>query len=94
MEQVKNTSLEEAAKEYASDYPAYNNEQAIAKYAFKRGAEWGRKAMRDMMIEDAVEGEIGYWNQTGLSILPDKSLERLGYNESTRVKIIMLPIND
>lgn len=33
-------SLEEAAEEYASDYPAYNDEQAIAKYAFKRGAEW------------------------------------------------------
>ena len=33
-------SLEEAAEEYASDYPAWNDEQVIAKYAFKRGAEW------------------------------------------------------
>ena len=35
--------LEEAAEEYASDYPAWNDEQAIAKYAFKRGAEWMAK---------------------------------------------------
>lgn len=35
------SSLDEAAEEYASDYPAYNDEQIIAKYAFKRGAEFG-----------------------------------------------------
>lgn len=32
--------LDEAAEYYASNYPAYNDEQVIAKYAFKRGAEW------------------------------------------------------
>ena len=32
--------LEEAAKEYASDYPAWNDDQHIAKYAFIAGAKW------------------------------------------------------
>lgn len=51
-------SLEEAAEEYASDYPACNDEQAIAKYAFKRGAEWQKK----QMLKEAVNGiaRIGY----------------------------------
>lgn len=39
--------LDEAAEEYASDYPAYNDEQAIAKYAFKRGAEWAFGQMKE-----------------------------------------------
>ena len=33
----------EAAEAYASNYPAYNDEQVIAKYAFKRGAEWQKE---------------------------------------------------
>ena len=42
-EEKETPELEEAAEEYASDYPAYNDEQAVAKYAFKRGAEWQAK---------------------------------------------------
>ena len=41
------------------------------------------------MMKDAVEGEIGYWNQRGLSIRLDQSLERLGYDEDTKVRIII-----
>ena len=37
------SDLDEAAEKYASVYPAYNNEQDIVKYAFKRGAEWMAK---------------------------------------------------
>ena len=42
------------------------------------------------MIEEAVEGEIGYWNQRGLSIRLDQSLEKIGYDEDTKVKIIII----
>lgn len=55
---------------------------------FIAGTEW----QKGQMMKDAVEGEIGYWNQRGLSILLDKSLEKLGYDEGTKVKIII--IND
>ena len=33
-------NLDKAAEVYASKYPAYNDEQAIAEYAFKAGAQW------------------------------------------------------
>ena len=42
------------------------------------------------MLADAQEGEVGYWNQTGLSIRLDKSLEKLGCSEGDKVKIIIL----
>lgn len=38
--------------------------------------------------------EIGYWNQRGLSIRLDKSLERLGYDMDTKVKVIVIKQND
>ena len=41
------------------------------------------------MMKDAVEGEIGYWNQRGLSIRLDQSLEKLGYDEDTKVEVII-----
>lgn len=34
-----------------------------------------------------ADGEIGYWNQTGLSILPDKSLKKLGFDMDEKVVI-------
>ena len=45
---------------------------------------------KEQMMKDAVEGEIGYWNQRGLSIRLDQSLEKLGYGEDTKVKIIIV----
>lgn len=53
---------------------------------FQKGIEEGKR----LMMEDAVEGEIGYWNQRGLSIRLDQSLEKLGYDEDTKVKIIIM----
>ena len=53
---------------------------------FQKGVEEGKR----LMMEEAVEGEIGYWNQRGLSIRLDQSLERLGYDEDTKVKIIIV----
>ena len=57
---------------------------------FQKGVEEGKR----LMMEDAVEGEIGYWNQRGLSIRFDKSLEKLGYDMDTKVKIIIIKDND
>lgn len=57
---------------------------------FQKGVEEGKR----LMMEEAVEGEIGYWNQRGLSIRLDKSLERLGYDMDTKVKIIIIKGND
>lgn len=53
---------------------------------FHKGVEEGKR----LMMKDAVEGEIGYWNQRGLSIRLDQSLEKLGYGEDTKVKIIIV----
>lgn len=57
---------------------------------FHKGVEEGKR----LMMEDAVEGEIGYWNQRGLSIRLDQSLERLGYDTDTNVRIIIIKDND
>lgn len=57
---------------------------------FLKCYEQGKVDMRVEMMKDAVEGEIGYWNQRGLSIRLDKSLERLGYDMDTKVKIIIV----
>lgn len=57
---------------------------------FQKGIEEGKR----LMMEEAVEGEIGYWNQRGLSIRLDKSLERLGYDMDTKVKIVIVKQDD
>jgi len=57
---------------------------------FNRGVAEGRRLEREDMMKEAVEGEVGYWNQRGLSILLDKSLEKLGYDENTKVKLIIV----
>lgn len=57
---------------------------------FWDGVNEGKKAMEEQMTKDAVEGEIGYWNQRGLSIRLDQSLEKLGYDEDIKVKIIIV----
>ena len=61
---------------------------------FLKCYEQGKVDMRVEMMKDAVEGEIGYWNQRGLSIRLDKSLERLGYDMDTKVKILIVKNDD
>lgn len=56
---------------------------------FLKCYEQGKVDMKVEMMKDAVEGEIGYWNQRGLSIRLDKPLERLGYDMDTKVKIVI-----
>ena len=119
MNEIKQTSLKEAAEEYAyRGIPdeIKQNVKPIADEIIKQfiaGAEWqkeqmmdewlkdrdgcfwdgvneGKKAMEEQMMKCAVDGEIGYWNQSGLSIRLDQSLEKLGYGEDTKVKIIIV----
>ena len=54
------------------------------------GYDEGIAKGKEQMTKDAVEGEVGYWNQTGLSIRLDQSLEKLGYDMDTKVKIIIV----
>lgn len=61
---------------------------------FWDGVNEGKKAMEEQMMNRAVDGEIGYWNQSGLSIRLDQSLEKLGYDEDTKVKIIIVKEDD
>ena len=57
---------------------------------FQKGVEEGKR----LIMEDAVDGEIGYWNQSGLSIRLDQSLAKLGYDMDTKVKIIIVKEDD
>jgi len=71
--------LDEAAEMYEeeriSDY-GYRGEWSGA---FIAGAEWDRSQ------GETQDAEVGYWNQLGLSILLDKSLERLGFSDGDKV---------
>ena len=53
--------------------------------SFKAGAKW--------MEEQGEEAEVGYWNQTGLSIRLDKALERLGYEDGDKVIVQIRKVN-
>lgn len=102
-EEKPSEDLEEAAEEYASDYPAYNDEQAIAKYAFKRGAEWqekqdlrwageihknGYNLCKEQMLKNAVEGEVE--NSCFGIVYLRKNLMNEGYSTGDKVKILIL----
>lgn len=50
----------------------------------------GSEAMREQIMKDAITADIGYYNQHGLSLYPEKSLERLGFNERDKVKVIII----
>lgn len=86
-------SLEEAAEKSAMQYyvdggysPFQNIETSAHKVGFIAGAKW----QKNQMMKKTVDGEVGYWNQVGLSILLDKSLEKMGYDENTKVKLIIV----
>lgn len=82
---AQEVDLEKAAEEYASDYPAYNDEQAIAKYAFKRGAEW----QKSQMLKDAVEGFVNYYEDSGGKLMAEAQVG-CPYHFGDRVKIIIV----
>ncbi len=60
----------------------------------EKASGWGYNLCKEQMMNRAVDGEIGYWNQTGLSIRLDQSLEKIGYDEDTKVKIIIVKQDD
>lgn len=72
------SNLEEAADYYASKSWVYGGVfHEAAKNTFKAGAEW--------MASQGETAEVGYWNQRGLSLRLDQSLEKLGYKDGDKV---------
>ena len=86
-EEKPSEELKDAAVKWEPKYGIQVSELIIhdIRDAFIAGAEW----QKSQMTKDVEEGEIGYWNQTGLSIRLDQSLEKLGYDEDTRVEVII-----
>ena len=53
---------------------------------FWRGIQYAR----EMMMKEAEPAEIGYFNHRGLSILTEKSIERMPVSEGDKVRIIII----
>lgn len=90
-EEPVNDDLEDAARVYCVDarkgYPRVMDEtDRYICNAFKVGANW----QKEQMMNNAEPAEVGFWNQRGLSILFDKSLERLGLKEDEKVKVLII----
>lgn len=50
----------------------------------------GMRYAREQMMKEAEPAEIGYFNHRGLSILTEKSIERMPVSEGDKVKIIIV----
>lgn len=50
----------------------------------------GADQMKEQMMKEAEPAEIGYFNQRGLSILTDKSIEKMPVSEGDKVRIIII----
>ncbi len=86
-------TIEEKALEVypTEEYVSYQIDGVIDKNETKRkcfieGAKW----MKEQIMKDAITADIGYYNQHGLSIYPEKSLEKLGFDEHDNVKIVVI----
>lgn len=66
----------------------------LIEIAYNDGITIGNTKQKEQMMKMAVEGEIGYWNQRGLSIRLEQSLEKIGYDEDTKVKVIIVKQDD
>ncbi len=53
-------------------------------------AEYFANWQKQQMMKNSEPAEVGYWNQRGLSIHFDKSLERLGLEEDDKVKVLII----
>jgi len=60
---------------------------SLDRNALRKGFYWGCKAGAEWMASQGETAEVGYWNQRGLSLRLDKSLEKLGYKEGDKVII-------
>ena len=84
--------LDEAAEEYSFNIPSVLFERMqdeVDMETWKEEIENAFKAGTKWMAEqgETEEAEVGYWNQRGLSIHLDKSLEKLGFEEGDKVII-------
>ena len=86
-EEKPSEDLNDEIKKFIEEYGYERGEdKLLIAIVARHFAEW----QKEQMMKDAVEGEIGYWNQRGLSIRLDQSFEKLGYGEDTKVKIIIV----
>ena len=82
---MKQEELNKAAEDSWALYEYREHPQGLYASCYQDGFIAGAKwAMEQGVVAD---GEIGYWNQTGLSILLDKSLEKLGFDMDEKVII-------
>lgn len=64
-EEPASEELEKAAEDYSNNLDnIYGSIGKQTRYAFKAGAQW----QKEQMMEQAIDGEIGYWNLHGLSV--------------------------
>ena len=58
---------------------------SLDRNALRKGFYWGCKAGAEWMASQGETAEVGYWNQRGLSLRLDQSLEKLGYKDGDKV---------
>lgn len=89
------SNLEEATEEL-EEYAQRESElfgereyevDSLDRNALRKGFYWGCKAGAEWMAGQGEAAEVGYWNQRGLSLRLNKSLEKLGYEEGNKVII-------
>lgn len=85
--------IEEKALEVypIEEFVSYQIDGVVDKNETKRkcfieGANW----MKEQMMEGAANADVGYYNQYGLSLYLEKSLEKLGFDEHDNVKIVVI----
>ncbi len=78
---------EEYVKHYASGQGGY---ESVPIDIALRAIEYAKREAKEQMMKDAIDGDINYWNQSGLSMKFDKSLEKLGFEEGMKVKVLII----
>ena len=83
-----NEELEEYAQRESELFGEREYEvDSLDRNALRKGFYWGCKAGAEWMASQGETAEVGYWNQRGLSLCLDKSLEKLGYKDGDKVII-------
>jgi len=77
------------AKEIAKDAADRGFDRVGAFCCAMEAMEWKDEIM-EKTLESSVSAEVGYFNQHGLSIYFDKSLEKLGFEEGDKVKVLII----
>lgn len=82
-EEPVSEELEEAAEKYAHEAYSHPVDRNIEKADFIAGAKW----QKQQMMAKAVDSEVGYWNQRGLSVLMNLPSE---FEEGDKCKIMLI----